>query len=200
MDYAEGYDISAFEGTAQVCLVGKETAEKLGVSAGDEIGILSSLLYTMLEKGVSTGGDVSGYKPYKVIGIVDSGDANISKGIFTGIRCDLQRLFSMDFDVAECEFVLADNDKVDETDALLEQERDKSVVYSPGPDYRINTGGLSNIRRIRTLLDSLFPIAVAAAVLIGVFGPLLVILQSAQEAAFLRILGRSEERRVGKEC
>lgn len=194
VDYAEGYDISAFEGTAQVCLVGKETAEKLGVSAGDEIGILSSLLYTMLEKGVSTGGDVSGYKPYKVIGIVDSGDANISKGIFTGIRCDLQRLFSMDFDVAECEFVLADNDKVDETDALLEQERDKSVVYSPGPDYRINTGGLSNIRRIRTLLDSLFPIAVAAAVLIGVFGPLLVILQSAQEAAFLRILGVTKKR------
>ena len=194
VDYAEGYDISTFDGTAQVCLVGKETAEKLGVSPGDEIGILSSMLYTMLEKGVSTGVDVSGYKPYKVIGIVESGDANISKGIFTGIRCDLERLFSMDFDVGVCDFILADNDKVEETDALLEQERDKSVVYSPGPDYRIDTGGLENIRRIRTLLDSLFPVAVAAAVLIGVFGPLLVILQSAQEAAYLRILGVTKKR------
>lgn len=194
VDYAEGYDISAFESTAQVCLVGKEAAKELGVSPGDEIGILTSMLYAMLEKGVSVGEDISGYKPYKVIGIVESGDANISKGIFTGIRCDLQRLFSMDFDVEECEFILADNDKVDEVDALLEQERDKSIIYSPGPDYRIDTGGLTNIQRIRTLLDSLFPIAVAAAVLIGVFGPLLVILQSAQEAAFLRILGVTKRR------
>lgn len=194
VDYAEGYDISAFEGTAQICLVGKETAEELGISPGDEIGILSSMLYAMLQKGVSVGEDVSGYKPYKVIGIVESGDANINKGIFTGIRCELQRLFSMDFDVDVCEFILADNDKVEETDALLEQEQDKSIIYSPGPDYRIDTGGLENIRRIRALLDSLFPIAVAAAVLIGVFGPLLVILQSAQEAAFLRILGVTKKR------
>lgn len=100
----------------------------------------------------------------------------------------------MDFDVDVCEFILADNDKVEETDALLEQEQDKSIIYSPGPDYRIDTGGLENIRRIRALLDSLFPVAVAAAVLIGVFGPLLVILQSAQEAAFLRILGVTKKR------
>ncbi len=40
----------------------------------------------------------------------------------------------------------------------------------------------------------LFPITVAAAVLIGVFGSLLVILRSVQEAAFLRILGITKVR------
>lgn len=194
VDYAKGYNISAFEGTAQICLVGKEAAKELGVSPGDEIGILSSMLYAMLEKGVSPGENVSGYKMYKVIGIVESEDANISKGIFSGIRCDLQRLFSMDFDVDECEFILADNDKVDEMDILLEEEFNKSIIYSPGPSYNLDTGGLVNIQRIRALLASLFPIAVAAAVLIGMFGPLLVILQSSQEAAYLRILGVTKKR------
>ena len=194
VNYAEGYDISAFEGTAQICLVGKEAAKELGVSPGDEIGILSSMLYAMLEKGVSVGEDVTGYKIYKVIGIVESEDTNVSKGIFSGIRCDLQRLFSMDFAVDECEFILADNNKVNEVEALLEEELNKSIIYSPEPFYHLGTEGLVNIQRIRGLLASLFPIAVAAAVLIGVLGPLLVILQSAQEAAYLRILGVTKKR------
>lgn len=194
VDYAEGYDLSAFEGTAQVCLIGKELAAELGVSPGDEIGILADILYAMLEKGVSGDESVSGYKMYKVIGVVDSDNADVCKGIFAGIRSDLQRLFSMDFDVDECVFTLADNKKVDELEALLEEKCDASIIYSPGPSYHLDTGGLANIKRIRALLESLFPIAVAAAVLIGIFGPLLVILQSAQEAAFLRILGVTKKR------
>lgn len=194
IDYAEGYDISAFEGTAQQCLLGKDTAKELGVSPGDEIGIMASMLYTMLIKGVPEGEDVTGYKMFKVIGIIDSEDANVNKGIFSGMRCDLQILFSRDFEVEECEFTLVDNDTVDEVEALLEEEYDKSIIYSTGPDYSLDTGGLINIKRIRTLLSSLFPIAVAAAVLIGLFGPLLVILQSAQEAAYLRILGVTKKR------
>ncbi len=194
VNYADGYDISAFEGTAQLCLVGKEAAKELDVSPGDEIGILSSMLYTMLKKGVAAEEDVSVYKMYKVIGIVDSEDANVSKSIFSGIRCDLQRLFSMDFDVDKCEFILTDNDKVDEMEVLLEEELNKSIIYSPGPSYHLDTSGLVNIQRIRSLLASLFPIAVAAALLIGLFGPLLVILQSTQEASYLRILGVTKKR------
>lgn len=100
----------------------------------------------------------------------------------------------MDFDVDKCEFILTDNDKVDEMEVLLEEELNKSIIYSPGPSYHLDTSGLANIQRIRSLLASLFPIAVAAAVLIGVFGPLLVILQSTQEASYLRILGVTKKR------
>ena len=67
-------------------------------------------------------------------------------------------------------------------------------MYSLYADYFLDSGGLANIERISGLLESLFPIAVAAAVLIGLSGPLLVILQSAQEAAFLRILGVTKKR------
>ena len=51
------------------------------------------------------------YRVYKVIGIVDSEDARVKNGIFSGIRCDQQSLFSMDFPVGSCEFTLADNDR-----------------------------------------------------------------------------------------
>lgn len=60
--------------------------------------------------------------------------------------------------------------------------------------YHVDSDSLETVKRIRNLLESLFPIAVAAAVLIGLFGPGLIIMQSAQEAAFLRILGVTKTR------
>ncbi len=195
VEYAEGYSLSAFEGTAPICVVGKELAKELGTSAGDDLGILSDILYYTFKAGGVEEDDLSQrYRVYKVIGIVDSEDARVKNGIFSGIRCDQQSLFSMDFPVGSCEFTLADNDRVDELEAILEEKQSRSVIYSPDPSYYLDTGGLGNIERIRGLLESLFPIAVAAAVAIGLFGPLLVILQSAQQAAFLRILGVTKKR------
>ena len=194
VDYAEGYELSAFEGTAQVCLAGREVAEKLNISAGDEIGILADTLYTALKEQGGKEAVSNGYKTYKVIGVIESDDVNIRGGIFTGIRNDLTRLFSMDFAVEHCEFILADNDRLDELQELLQNMEGRSVMYSQNASHHVDSGGLANIERIRGLVESLFPIAVAAAVLIGLFGPLLVILQSAQEAAFLRILGVTKKR------
>lgn len=197
VDYADGYDISAFEGTGPLCLVGKEFAEELNVGLGDEIGMLSGTLYYMLqnaEKKGETGSLENGYKPYKVIGIVDSGDETVDHAIFTGIRTDLTNLCGSDFMFDECKFLLADNDRVSDLEALLEEEMNRKIVYAPYAMYQIDSEGLANITRIQELLEVLFPIAVVAAVLIGVFAPLLIILQSAQEAAFLRILGTTKKR------
>ena len=58
----------------------------------------------------------------------------------------------------------------------------------------VDATGLDNIRRICELLEAIFPIAVTAAALIGLFGSGLVILQSAKEAAFLRVLGVTKKR------
>lgn len=193
VDFAEGFDFSAFDGTAQLCLVGKDLAEKLGISPGDEIGILTDLLYSMLKESGSEK-EVKGYKEYMVIGVAESEDKSVRNSIYTGIRSDLTLLFSMDFAVEHCEFTLADNERFGELEEILKKKKDSSAMYSSGASYHLDTGGLTNIERIRGLLESLFPIAVAAASLIGVFGPLLVILQSAQEAAFLRILGVTKKR------
>lgn len=193
VDYADGYGLSAFDGTAQVCLIGEKMAKKLNISKGDEIGVLSDLLYTTRE---DQGGEeaVSGYRKYKVIGIAETENVNVGDSILTGIRSDPTGLFAMEFPVAHCEFTLADNDRLGELEELLQEMEERSIMYSPDVSHHVDFGGLADIERIRGMLESVFPIAVAAAVLIGMFGSLLVILQSAQEAAFLRILGVTKKR------
>ena len=81
-----------------------------------------------------------------------------------------------------------------ELNTLMEKLKGVSAPYAVEVTYHIDSGGLANIERIRGLLESLFPIAVAAAVLVGVFGPELIILQSAQEAEYMRILGVTKKR------
>ena len=193
VEYISGFDISSFEGTAQICLVGEELAGELNISPGDEIGILSDFLYTMLDEQ-SGEAVTNAFKMYKVIGVIDSEDANVRNRIFAGINTDLTKLYSMDFPIEHCEFTLADNDRLDELKERMKQIQGGSVMYSVDVSYHIDAGGLANIERIRRLLESLFSLAVAAAVCIGLFGPLLVILQSAVEAAFLRILGVTKKR------
>lgn len=195
VDYVDGYDISSFEGTGPLCLVGKGLADELGIVPGDQVGMISGFLYHTLASGEGNMEDI--YKQYKVIGVVDSADETTNQAFFTGIRGSVIEWlfgFGMDVPMEHCEFTLADNDRVADVDALLEKEAKRNETYAPGASYHIDSGGLANIARIRNLLESLFPIAMVAAVLIGLAGPLLIILQSAQEAAFLRILGVTKKR------
>ena len=83
---------------------------------------------------------------------------------------------------------------MDELNSLLEAQQRKGRQYAPMASFYVDSDTLENVKRLHELLESLFPVAVAAAVLIGVFGPGLVIIQSSREAAFLRILG------VTKKC
>ncbi len=196
--YGEGYDSSIFEGTGPVCLVGQALAKKIGVKPGDEIKLMSEDLYSFmpevyeadkLEFAVERAG-----KPYKVVGILESEDPDMAAGIFAAINQVAENLYSQPFPVDYCEFTLADNEKVVELNGLLEEQKSKGIQYSPLASYHINSDLFENTKRVLNLLESLFPIAVAAAALIGLFGPGLVILQSAKEAAFLRILGVTKKR------
>ncbi len=195
--YAEGYDASVFKGTGGVCLVEKKLAEKLGVQAGDEITLMSDMLYQFmpqvytadkLEMAIERAG-----KPYKVVGILETADEK-GTGIFTSINDAAQTLYGQVFPVGYCEFTLADNKNVKEVTGLLEDLRKAGMRYSNNANFHIDSEVLKNATRIRELLESLFPIAVAAAVLIGLFGPWLLIMQLAEEAAFLRILGVTKRR------
>ena len=196
VDYADGYDISSFEGTGPLCLIGKGLAKELGIGLGDGIGMQSGQSYYMLrnEEGNGTGSVENGYRQYKVIGIVDAGDEAVDHAVFAGIRGNMVDFYGMDFPVDYCEFLLADNGRADEVEALMEDEMGRKIAYAPYASYRIDSGGLTDIARIQEILEVFFPFAVAAAVLVGLFAPFLAILQSAQEAASLRILGVTKKR------
>lgn len=197
--YAEGYDSSVFDGTGQVCLLGQALAEDLGIRPGDEITLLTDGLYTFMidlyeDKEQLRKAVVRAGKVYKVVGILDSEDTDISTGIFGVANSAAEELYGQPFPVGYCEFTLADNGKLDELNDLLEQQKKQDMKYAPMASSYVDSAGLENAKRIRDLLESLFPIAVAAAALIGLFGSGLVIMQSAKEAACLRVLGVTKKR------
>lgn len=197
--YAAGYDSSVFDGTGPVCLLGRALAEELGVSPGSEITLLTDDLYTFMrglyedEQSFQAAVERAG-KTYKVVGVAETGDEDIGNSIFAAMNGAAETLYGQPFPVGYCEFTLANNGRLDELNALLDEQRKQGMEFAPMASFFVDTSGLENVRRIRDILESLFPIAVAAAVLIGVFGPGLVILQSAKEAAFLRILGTTKKR------
>ena len=97
--------------------------------------------------------------------------------------------------IEHTEFKLSDNERLDELHMLLSQKQKvDQAQYSPRASYSVNSGKLEDMERLCNLLESLFPIAVAAAAIMGLLGSGLVILQSAKEAAFLRVLGVTKRR------
>lgn len=198
VEYVKGYDKSIFDGTGQVCLVGQDLARALGIQAGDEIVMLSNDLYAFLgglyEEGRVTAATRSAGKMYKVVGIVETSDAHLASGIFTGIRSSAENVYGQPFPVGYCEFTLADNDRLEELNNLLDELKAKGLKYAMMASFHVDGKALENIARVCNLLESLFPLVLAAAVLIGVSGSFLVICQSAQEAAFLRVLGTTKKR------
>ena len=200
--YAAGYDESSLNvstGTGLLCLIGEELAEKLNVQPGDRITLLSDALYSALAGAIKNEEELLAAidrktKMYTVAGVIKSDSASASNGIFTAINRAAEDVYGQSFPFGYCEFTLADNEKLEEINILLEDQKKRESMYAPTASFYIDGTGLDNIRRICGLLESLFPIAVAAAVLIGLFGPGLVIIQSAREAAFLRVLGVTKRR------
>lgn len=197
--YAEGYDSSAFDGTGPVCMVGEALAETLGISRGDEISLLSDSRYAALravykEEGELLAAEEEEAIMYKVIGIIEAADQDASVGIFAGINGPVEDIYSQPFPFGYCECRLVDNRELDELNSFLTNLKNTNTKYAPMASFYIDSEALEDIVRVRSLLEGMFPIAVAAALFIGLAGQGLVILQSAKEAAFLRILGVTKKR------
>lgn len=200
--YAEGYDMSVMNKTGQVCLIGQTLADAFGIRPGDEIGLLSDNTYYAVEQAYEDK-EESLFEAAverktimcKVIGIITSGDVTVNTNIFMGINSGVEDVYGQPFPFRYCEFVLADNEKLDELRSMMDDHQKRSQrQYAPNAFYHVDSESLENVIRIRDLLVALFPVAAAAAVLIGMFGSGLVIIQSAQEASFLRVLGVTKKR------
>ena len=194
IQYADGYDGSALNGTGQVCMLGRALADDLNVSPGDEITIINDGLYTFLQDLYKNNENfnmaaINAGHNYKVIGIIDSGDEKVCNGIMAAPNSAAEELYGQPFSVRYCEFVLANNAQLDAANEFLEGQKKAGMEYARMASYYIDSAGLENIGQIRDLLDSLFPVAVAATMLIGLIVPGMVIIQSSRDAACLRILG-----------
>lgn len=200
--YAAGYDessLNASTGTGLLCLVGETLAEELDVRPGDQVALLSDALYSALSGTIKNQEELlvsidRKTRSYTIAGVIKSDRESVKNSMFAALNKASEDVYGQPFPFGYCEFTLADNERLGELDTLLEDQKNREKMYAPTASFSINGTGLGNIKRICKLLDSLFPIAVAATLLIGLFGPSLVILQSAREAAFLRVLGVTKKR------
>ena len=197
--YADGYDASVFESDEAVCLLGQTAAAMLNVQAGDEISFLTDDLYSFLqqlyeEESAFTEAVARAGMPYRVAGIVESADEDVNTGIFTSANRAAETLYGQPFPIGYCECILTDNGRIHELNVLLDEQKNQQLQYAPTASFYVDTVALENIRRIRDLLQSLFPVVVAATVLLALIGSALVITQSATEAACMRILGTGRKR------
>ncbi len=199
--YGAGYDDSFLEGKGALCLLGKALAEELGVHAGDQVEFLLSDIYAAMAEVYQEEGELQRKvhlkaRKYTVAGIIESDAQSVQSGIFAPPNRAMEDIYNppFAFPFTYCEFTLADNERVEDVEIMLEDMKNMGKMDAPTASFYIDTAGLMNIRRICGLLDSLFPVAVAAALLVSLFGPGLVVLQSAREAAFWRVLGVTKKR------
>jgi ABC-type antimicrobial peptide transport system permease subunit len=146
---------------------------------------------------------------YKVVGITKSENSDITNTLYMPYGKTTEMLISGNepdvtlpkLSAAFAETVLSDNERVEDINTLLENYAASSMGYwnsdsAGSASYYTDTTELDNIRRVRDLLTALFPIAVAAAVLIGAAVPILIIIQSSKEAAIMRVLGTTKKRTI----
>ncbi|MCL2634302.1 MAG: hypothetical protein FWD34_07310 [Oscillospiraceae bacterium] len=202
LNFAEGYFDTSFFAVDnllnednKLCIIGSD----FGVKAGESIMVMGSdkflnlsSQYTdeRLSEAVAREAAI-----YKVAAVVDSNNKDIRERIFAPVGANaIYANNGEHFPLEYSEFTLTDNEKTVELLTLLNELREDSRAYSVAAVYSADTTELDNIRRVRDLLILLFPIALAGAVLIGLTAPGLIIIQSAKEAAILRVLGVTKKR------
>lgn len=198
--YAEGYGASSLEGSDSLCLLGEAAAKAFGYQPGDQVPLLADIVYESMHKNFKDDPALLrtrlsyATKMYTVAGIVESEDEEVANSVFALANTFAESLFCQPFEIEYGDFLLADNERADYLNRFMEDVRTQDYYCGQTASFYIDTEALKGIGRVCRLLEQIFPIALVAAVLIGLFGPGLVILQSAKEAAFLRVLGVTKRR------
>jgi ABC-type antimicrobial peptide transport system permease subunit len=165
-------------------------------------------LQILINEGIER--DLDGLtKSFTVVGIADGDNEDVLNTIYIPYGKRVESLLSgLDADmwlpasaVDFTEIILSDNEKINDINTLLDGYISDSIanltsVSAGSSSYFTDTSELDNIRRVRDLLTTLFPIAVDAAVLIGAAVPILIIMQSSKEVAIMRVLGTTKKRTV----
>ena len=92
------------------------------------------------------------------------------------------------------EYTLASPDYADDFRLFVKREIVHSIGSSRTVSLVIDTAEADSMSRTLTLLDGLYPIAIAAAAILGGLFPGLIVMQSDREASIMRVLGTTKKR------
>jgi ABC-type lipoprotein release transport system permease subunit len=215
VEFLDGYDCSSFSkvdlvaGPANICVMDSGLMQSLSVKLGDKVRIHSTIILAMLIKdrfGIQTsvtGPDLDKmleiFAPvldklsvyYTVVGRASAVPANavyvpVTKGLTPVLYYDEALM-----DYVEC--TLASPKNAEEFGRFAKSKIEPAVGSMLSP-FMMDTSEADNLLQSLYLLNTLYPIAVTAAVIMSGLFPGLIVLQSDREASIMRVLGTTKRR------
>ncbi len=211
--YIGGYDASCMEKFGEIIIAGKALMETYGLEPGDTVkmlprGFVDNLkpTYTNEYRKTHPGDTITDedilalYQSelmiainmatciYTIAGTVSTPSGAYDGMAFTPGDYDAYMAVGKAVKLEVAEFTLADNMRADE----FRSNGEKMAVG--GAVFVMDTSKLEHLRNTLKLLETMYPIAMTAALLIGGFLCCLVIVQSSKEAAIMRILGTTKRK------
>ena len=194
INYIDGYDARSTIGSPQF-IISSELAQLFDLKLGDDYLLLSN--EDMLQRYKD--GQIGWFELYnyssisfKIIGIVDAPGLGVA--VFSRAYRGLENVFIGKYTIKNCEFIVADNEKLKQTQEFISQIETRSQRIAYYAKSSLDKAELENITQMMNLLKATTPIAVVAAILIGLFASGLSIIRSSKEAAILRVLGTTKKR------
>ncbi len=214
--YADGYDATVMDKFGTKIIIGESLMAQFGLALGDEVQLSTVRLFDRLKDSLVgehraahpdvdlTDDEIAALlydeilemfngsaNDFTIVGVFSTSSGAYEDTIMTpGAYASTLYGLSAELDVAE--FILSDNFRSDEFRAFLQEQA--GIGLSGRLSLIMDTSELEHLLNAQRLLETLYPIAVAAALIIGGFLCCLVILQSSKEAAILRILGTTKRK------
>ena len=197
--WLDGWDEeSASAAFARVCVLPAPVMEEMGISLGDEVRINELGCIDILqqaykqfwlseEEKVALRDEYRSF--YRVIGRVETDlDQRIVYAPAESFFFYPSFGYVLYYDMAE--FTLND---YREADVFRRYAEDLCATSVKTVSFEMDTSDADRIYRVYRLIETLYPLTVAAALILGTLLPVLMILQEQKEAAILRALGWSKK-------
>ncbi len=195
VEWLEGWDAEKAMNTEEKVLVLYSAhAEHFGFHLGDMVRVnegewwinLTAMGYDPLKPGETPLDRRDSRRPFfQLVGIIQSEKDDRTAFIPAEARWKVMFLVpKLELDIAE--YTLVDYNKAAEFTAYAKEQMDKSQAPVK---LTMDTSYADRIYRIHRLIESLYPLAVAAALLLGGVLPGLIVLHGSKEISILRALG-----------
>ena len=214
IEYAPGYDESCISELGDVIILGKDLMETHGYSLGDTVRItpkdymqnmidflnqefmktypgsqpLNQTLYDEYSSYIETNLEENA-DHFTIAGVITTPSNAFANSAFTPGKNNRMALLGTSVTLDLAEFRLADNSLVNAM-----KEYGNTLTEGKTNAFVMDTSKLDSVIRTSEILNSLYPAAVAAALVIGAFLCALIIFQTSTEAAIMRVLGTTKKK------
>jgi hypothetical protein len=215
VEFLDGYDDTSFSavdpvsGPANICVMESGLMQTLGVKLGDKVRFHSNFVLGLMIKdtfGIQIDESspewdkmVDFFDPtlekqsvfFTVVGRVSGVPAN---AVYAPVTEGLSPVLYYDdelMDYVECTLISPQHA---EEFSIFVQSKIEPVVGSMRSPFTMDTSEADNLYQTIRLLNTLYPIAIAVAVVMSGLFPGLIVLQSDREASILRVLGTTKRR------